>query len=149
MINIDTDNLKQASTAASSASDSLNDAAGLLLQVTENTYWGVPNREKINEYIRTNRSLIHELLADAKSFDAAIQAATDEFVAEEGKINNLFEEVEELLSNVLNVNTGTAGTISSIGSNFVSQAAGAISAISQVATDVIDGLPVMYNKEGE
>lgn len=145
MINIDTDNLKQASAAASSASDSLNDAAGLLLQITQHTDWVCPNRDKINEYIRTNRSLISDLLADAKSFDAAIQAVTDEFVAEESRINNLFEEVEELLANVLNVNTGAAGSISSIGSTWTSNAASAIGSISTVEPDIL--LPAF--KEGE
>ena len=148
MINIDTDNLKQASTAASSASDSLNDAAGLLLQITQHTDWVCPNRDKINEYIKTNRSLITDLLADAKSFDAAIQSVTDEFVSQESQISNLFEEVEELLANVLNVNTGTAGTISSIGSTWASNAASAVSSISQIAMDALEPQIAIF-KEGE
>ena len=145
MINIDTDILKQASSAASSASDALNDAAGLLLQITQHNDWVCPNRDKINEYIRTNRQLMVNLLDDAKAFDKAIQEVTDEFVSQESQISNLFNEVEELLANILNVNTGTAGTISSIGSNFVSQAASAITSISTAGADAL-----MHTfKEGE
>lgn len=137
MINIDTDNLKQASSAASSASDSLNDAAGLLLQITQHTDWVCPNRDKINEYIRTNRSLMMNLLEDAKSFDKAIQEVTDEFISQESTLSKLFDEVEDLLSGILNVNTGIAGTISSIGSTFVSQAANAVGSLSVAAADSI------------
>ena len=95
------------------------------------------NKEKINNYILTNRQLMNQLVQDAASFDSTIQTVTDQFVEEESKISNLFEEIEELLSGVLNVATVSAGSITSIGSGFVSQAASAISSIAVTAAESI------------
>ena len=137
MINIDTDTLKQCSSAAKSATDNLNDAANIIMQITTHQDWVCANKEKINNYILTNRQLMNQLVQDAASFDSTIQTVTDQFVEEESKISNLFEEIEELLSGVLNVATVSAGSITSIGSGFVSQAASAISSIAVTAAESI------------
>ena len=137
MINIDTDTLKQCSSAAKSATDNLNDAANIIMQITTHQDWVCPNKEKINNYILTNRQLMSQLVQDAASFDSTIQTVTDEFVDAEGKISSMFEEIEELLSGVLNVATISAGSISSIGSGFVGQAASAISSIAVTAGGAI------------
>ena len=146
MIRIDTDNLKQASSAASSATAALNDAANIILQITTHQDWVCANKEKINGYITTNRSLISALVADAKSFDNAVQVVTDEFVEQESKIGNMFEEIEEELSKIMNVNTAQSGTISSIGSGFVGQAA---SAISSIAVTAAQNVVSAFTGEGE
>lgn len=137
MINIDTDTLKQCSSAAKSATDNLNDAANIIMQITTHQDWVCANKEKINNYILTNRQLMNQLVQDAASFDSTIQTVTDQFVEEESKISNLFEEIEELLSGVLNVATVSAGSITSIGSQFTSQAASAISSIAVTAAESI------------
>lgn len=137
MINIDTDTLKDCSSAAKNATDNLNDAANIIMQITAHNDWVCPNKEKINDYIRTNRQLMSQLVEDAAKFDAAIQSVTTDFVDAESKISSMFEEIEELLSTVLNVATVSAGSISSIGSGFVSQAASAISSIAVTAADTI------------
>ncbi len=137
MINIDTDTLKECSSAASNATAQLNDAANIIMQITTHNDWVCANKDKINGYITTNRQFMMQLVQDAKSFDNAIQQVTDSFVEEESKIGSMFEEIEELLAGVLNVNTISTGTIASIGSNFVSQAANAISSISVAAGDLI------------
>lgn len=137
MINIDTDTLKQCSSAAKSATDNLNDAANIIMQITTHQDWVCANKEKINNYILTNRQLMNQLVQDAASFDSTIQTVTDQFVEEESKISNLFEEIEELLSGVLNVATVSAGSITGIGSQFMSQAASAISSIAVTAAESI------------
>ena len=141
MINIDTDTLKQCSSAAKNATANLNDAANIIMGITTHEDWVCPNKEKINSYILTNRSLMQALVQDAASFDSAIQVSTDKFVQAESKISSMFEEIEELLSGVLNVATISAGSISSIGTGFVSQAASAISNISiTAAAPIADSL---------
>ena len=137
MINIDTDTLKQCSTAAKSATDQLNDAANIIMQITTHQDWECPNKDKINNYISTNRQLISQLVQDAANFDAVIKTVTDEFVQQESQISSMFEEIEELLASVLNVATVSTGSIASIGSGFVSQAASAISSIAVTAVDTV------------
>ena len=141
MINIDTDTLKQCSSAAKNATANLNDAANIIMGITTHEDWICANKEKINSYILTNRSLMQALVQDAASFDTAIQNSTDKFVQAESKISSMFEEIEELLSSVLNVATISSGSISSIGTGFVSQAASAISNISiTAAAPIADSL---------
>ena len=141
MINIDTDTLKQCSSAAKNATANLNDAANIIMGITTHEDWICATKEKINSYILTNRSLMQALVQDAASFDSAIQVSTDKFVQAESKISSMFEEIEELLSSVLNVATISSGSISSIGTGFVSQAASAISNISiTAAAPIADSL---------
>lgn len=137
MIKIDTDTLKECSSAAKNATANLNDAANIIMQITTHQDWVCANKDKINNYITTNRQLMAQLVQDAASFDSAIQAVTDDFVSQESQISSLFEEIEELLSGVLNVATIGAGSITSIGSGFVSQAASAVSSIAVTAAETI------------
>lgn len=139
MIKIDTETLKQCSSAAANATANLNDAANIIRLIREHHDWECPNKEKINSYIATNQSLITELVADAQKFNTVIQDVTDRYTEEESKISMLFEEVEEMLSGFLNIATLATGTVSSVGSGFVSQAASAIASISVAGAEALAG----------
>lgn len=114
MINIDTDTLKQLSAAAQTASNELEDAMALLMQVTTHEDWGCQEKVSINQLIDQNRSSISTLRDDTSRFTQAVEQVTEEFVQKESGISSLFESVESVLQAILStpcetVHTGTWG----------------------------------------
>lgn len=103
MIQIDTDVLQDLSRAARTASEELESAAGLLLQITSHWDWGCQEKVDINRLIEINRSSISRLRQDSAQFTNAVQQVTNEFVQVESGISSLFEGVEGALGKILSV----------------------------------------------
>lgn len=103
MINIDTDILKQLSSAAKSANEELESASQILNQITTHRDWGCRERVTINAAIEENRKRMRALKEASNSFTAALSQVSEEFVQTESGIGEMFERVEELLGKIISI----------------------------------------------
>lgn len=125
MIQIDTDVLKELAVTAKSAANELESATQLLNQITTHNDWGCKERVVINEAIQKIKNNMKVLRESSDGFmNAAIHIA-EEFVQTERKIPEMFEGLEALIGEILNVGSplifGTPGFGQQSGSEQMSE----------------------------
>ena len=103
MIQIDTDVLKQLSVNAKSATDELITAGQILNQITTHNDWGCRERYTINEQILTIRKNMLRIGEYSNSFTNIITQVTDDFLIEEKKVAEMFEELESMIAGILSI----------------------------------------------
>ena len=104
MIVVDTDRLRDMVRTLEVANRKIDEATGVLMQITTHDNWGCGERHQINEYIMQNRNMIQELQSKSDGFYAAMNQLSGEFVETENNIGNMFSGLEAVISKILQVN---------------------------------------------
>lgn len=118
MINIDTEKLGGLLDRLAVAVSRMDEAAGLLMQVTTHNEWGCPERHTINDYILRNRAEMQRIQADGHSYLGASRASAQSFVDAERDIGAMFATLDGLLAGIL------ADPVTKVGGNFGAIAGG-------------------------
>ncbi len=103
MISIDTDVLRMLADSAGAANNELGEAAQILNQITQHNEWGCRERITINEQIQEIRRQIGRVWEASESFTSVLNQVSEEFMAEEAAVSQMFAGVESLLGKILSV----------------------------------------------
>lgn len=137
MIELDTDELRNAVSIAAKANEQLSEAMELLNAVAVHNDWTCPERNAINSNTIQNRARAESLRSDAQNFYNMIKYSADRFQELESEINSSFSNVDSALGSFLSlVPSGTASA--------QADASGSVSGtVSQVLSDVQSNLSDM------
>ncbi len=119
ILQLDTDALRSAVSAAKRASDSITEAMELLNKIVVHHDWICKERETINSYTLKNREQIGTLNENASAYYNAVNNAAARFEEEEQRQIASQANVESILAQIHNVvpNAGAGGiSITNFGS---------------------------------
>ena len=106
MIDIDTSILREMSNAARASLNEVQAAESKLQSVTEHHDWGCKERGTINEHIRKSRSNMKRIRECGASFYQTVSVISTEFEETEKSIGSMFNRLDGLLGELLNVSAG-------------------------------------------
>lgn len=103
LVDINTEELRNAVNIAQRANTHLTDAMQCLNQVVIHDDWGCPERDSINRNTVENRKAAETLQYNSEMFYKNILYAADRFVQTENEIDQLIGNVDGLLSQFLSL----------------------------------------------
>ena len=110
ILELDTDQLRSAVSAAEKANSELTEAMNFLNQVVEHNDWVCPERDQLNENTRNNKQTAGTIQENSNSFYNAIKTSSERFdEVEKGNITRT-NNVDNLIAAIVNVVRGSFST---------------------------------------
>ena len=129
-LQIDTELLKQAATAAEKANEEITQAMEMINRVTEHNDWNCKKRDVINSYASENRQAIGIIQSNSSSFYSAVKEASRRFSDKEEELARNSNRLDDIISSIIvkvpTIGGGIGSAAGSVGVSIMSEIASSL-----------------------